>query len=100
MFFSPFICVQGEWREVPANVLETIKSKLNLCIPKLQSQQYQHIKYRCTYILNNIDQPWGDPTLRSIIYGSESIDADVKIEPEQLQKGTFAVVVAIEMAPD
>lgn len=80
-------CLQGEWREVPATVLEAIKSKLNLCIPKLQSTQFQHIKYRCTYILNNIDEPWGDPTLSSIIRGSDDIDTDVKIEPEQLQKG-------------
>lgn len=68
-------------------MLETIKTKLSLCIPKLQKSQLQHIKYRCTYILNNIDAPWADPTLSSIIHGSDDIDTDVKIEPEQLQRG-------------
>lgn len=82
---------QGEWRQVPANVLETIKSKLNSCIPKLQSTQFRHIKYRCKYILNNIDEPWGDSTLSSIINGIDDIDTDIdiKIEPEQLQRGRY-----------
>lgn len=85
------IHLQGEWRKVPADGLEAIKIILNSCIPKLQSKQFQHIKYRCTYILNNIDEPWGDPTLSGILNSTDGNDGsiDVKIEPEQMQRGIF-----------
>lgn len=73
--------------------METIKSNLNLCIPKLLSPHLQHIKYRCTYILHNIDKPWDHSTLSSIINGNDDI------QPERLQEGVLvhcATIILIE----
>lgn len=58
-----------------------------LIIPKLATNQFQHIKYRCSYILNNIDDPWGHETLRSIINTDiDATETGVKYS-EQMQKG-------------
>lgn len=64
----------------------TLKGQLNLYIPELKS--IQHINYRCTYILNDVGEPWDDPTLSSVKRGSDDIETDVKIEPDKLRKGS------------
>lgn len=46
----------------------------------LESSEYQHAKYRCTYILNHIDDPWTNPLLSSILNN----DDDLLISVEQL----------------
>lgn len=74
--------MQGEWKQVAKDHLALIKAKINECLPLLELDQYQHAKYRCTYILDTIDEPWTHPTLKSILESDDSSPTT-----EQLEKG-------------
>lgn len=54
-------------------------------LPELQLTEYQNTKYRCEYLMKNIDDPWGSEYLTSIL--NDDGDGNVQMSPEKLQKG-------------
>lgn len=82
---------QAKWSSIQKESLSYIKNKIMTIIPILETNQNQHIKYRCSYIVNNIDDPWGHETLRSIMNTEIDMkETDVKCI-EQIQKGKFEI---------
>lgn len=47
------------------NVILQMKAKIQECAPKLTDGS---AKNRLIYIINNMDEPWGHPTLKRIMH--------------------------------
>lgn len=51
------------------------------------------MRYRCNYIINNIDDPWGQETLCSIINCKDGEnDNNTKPTEENLKKGMYIMM--------
>lgn len=48
-----------------------LKSILSQCIPKLEF--LPHLQNRCSFIVDHMDEPWGHPTLRSIMNNERKV---------------------------
>lgn len=70
--FRSFV-LQAQWSKMEKNIIVQMKAKIQECMPKLTDGS--NAKNRLIYIINNMDEPWGHPTLKRIMHEDRQPDA-------------------------